>query len=250
MKAMILAAGKGTRLAPLTENTPKALIKVQGVPLLQHCILYFKYFGISDIIINVHHLADQIIDFLALNNNFGLRIAVSDERDGLLDTGGGLHKARWFFDDGNPFFLATSDVITNLNLESLYSNHLLNKPLATLAVKQRPSTRELLFDQEYRLCGWRHTSTGETRWTRQTDHPIQIAFSTIHVIEPALFDMVTEQGAFSMTDLYLRLAGKHTIRGFEHNESLWYECGRIENLDNLNNSKEIKHIYRHFHSFC
>jgi MurNAc alpha-1-phosphate uridylyltransferase len=250
MKAMILAAGKGTRLLPLTEHVPKALVKVQNIPLLQHCILYFKFFGVTEIIINVHHLAEQITGFLVAHDNFGIRIEVSHERDELLDTGGGLVKARWFFDDGRPFFLATSDVITNLNLEYLYNYHLENRPLATLAVKQRPSTREFLFDEQYNLCGWHNNITSETRLARSINHLHQIAFSTIHVIEPALFDLVTERGAFSMTDLYLRLAKDHTIKGFEHNESLWFECGRVENLEGLNKSKEIRHIYRHFHVFC
>jgi NDP-sugar pyrophosphorylase family protein len=248
MKAMILAAGKGTRLLPLTEHLPKALIKIQEVPILQHCILYLKFFGVNEIIINVHHHADQIINFLKTNNNFGLRIEISDEREELLDTGGGLYKARWFFGNGDPFFLTTSDVITNLNLEFLYHYHLVNKPLATLAVKQRPSSREFLFDEQYNLCGWHNNMTGETRWTRYTDHPRQIAFSTIHVIDPAIFSLITEKGAFSMTDLYLRLASDHMIKGFEHNGSLWFECGRIENLEKLNGSKKIQHIYRHFHS--
>ena len=245
---MILAAGKGTRLLPLTEHLPKALLKVQDVPLLQHCIMYFKFFGITEIIINVHHLADQITEFLAAHNNFGIRIEVSHEQEELLDTGGGLLKARWFFDNNRPFFLATSDVITNLNLEQLYHYHLNNKSLATLAVKQRASTRELIFDDQYNLCGWHNNSTGETRWARPTDHYHQIAFSTIHVIDPSLFNLVSEHGAFSMTDLYLRLAKDHVIKGFEHNESLWFECGRIENIEKLNSSKEIQHIYRHFHT--
>jgi len=250
MKAMILAAGRGTRLLPLTEHMPKALLKVQQVPLLQHCIMYFKFFGINEIIINVHHLADRIVEFLAEHNNFGIRIEISHEKEELLDTGGGLLKARWFFDDGQPFFLATSDVITNLNLEQLYQFHLENRPLATLAVKNRTTTRELLFDEQYNLCGWHNNMTGEIRWKRQVDHFKQIAFSTIHIIDPALFDLVTETGAFSMTDLYLRLARDHTIKGFEHNKSLWFECGRIENLEKLNKKKEIQHIYRHFHTFC
>jgi len=248
MKAMILAAGKGTRLMPLTENLPKALLPVRNVPLLHHCIQYFKFFGVTEIIINVHHHAEQITDYLTAHNNFGIRIEISHECDELLDTGGGLMKARWFFDDGMPFFLSASDVITNLDLIELYQFHLENKPLATLAVKQRPSTREFLFDDQDDLCGWINHITGEMRLSRPTGHYHPIAFSTIHVIDPALFNLVTEKGAFSMTDLYLRLAAEHTIKGFEHNASLWFECGRVENLSTLNKSKEIQHIYRHFHS--
>jgi MurNAc alpha-1-phosphate uridylyltransferase len=248
MKAMILAAGKGTRLMPLTEHLPKALLPVRDVPLLQHCIQYFKFFGVTEMIINVHHFAEKITDFLTAHDNFGIRIEISHERDELLDTGGGLMKASWFFDDNKPFFLAAADVITNLDLIHLYQYHLENKPLATLAVKQRPSTREFIFDDHYDLCGWINHNTGEIRWSRPAAHHHPIAFSTIHVIDPTLFDLVTEQGAFSMTDLYLRLAAEHTIKGFEHNKSLWFECGRVENLSTLNKSKEIQHIYRHFHS--
>ena len=248
MKAMILAAGLGTRMLPLTENLPKALIKIQEIPLLQHSILYLKYFGVKEIIVNVHHHAGQIIDFLKNNSNFGLRIAVSDEQDQLLDTGGGLYKARWFFDDDRPFFLTTSDVITDLNLISLYNYHLDHKPLATLAVKRRPSTREFIFDDQYNLCGWKNNISGETRFSRKTICSQQIAFSTIHVIDPALFELVTEKGSFSMTDLYLRLATDNIIKGFEHEKSDWFECGRIENLDKLNASHKIRQLYRHFHS--
>lgn len=244
---MILAAGEGTRLMPLTKNMPKALLPVREVPLLQHCIQYFKFFGITEIIINVHHLSGQIKEFLSAHHDFGIRIEVSHERDELLNTGGGLMNARWFFDDGKPFFLAASDVITNLDLLQLYQYHLDHKPLATLAVKQRPSTREFIFDRQNNLCGWVNHVTGETRWSRPENDHHAIAFSTIHVIEPELFNLVTEKGAFSMTDLYLRLAHRHIIKGFEHNASLWFECGRIENLETLNKSKEIQHIYRHFH---
>jgi N-acetyl-alpha-D-muramate 1-phosphate uridylyltransferase len=247
MKAMILAAGKGTRLLPLTEHLPKALLKIQNVPLLQHCILYFKYFGVNEIIINVHHLADQIIEFLAAHDNFGIRIEISDESEELLDTGGGLLKAHWFFSDGNPFFLATSDVITDLNLEHLYKFHVSHQPLTTLAVKQRKSTRELLLDEHNNLCGWRNNINNEYKWSRQPESYHAIAFSTVHVIDPALFGLITERGAFSMTDLYLRLARDHTIKGFEHNDSRWFECGRVENLEMLNESDEIQTIYRKYH---
>jgi N-acetyl-alpha-D-muramate 1-phosphate uridylyltransferase len=248
MKAMILAAGKGTRLMPLTEHVPKALLPVRDVPLLQHCIQYLKFFGVNEIIINVHHLAEQITDFLSAKHNFGIHIEISHERDELLDTGGGLMKARWFFDDGKPFFLAAADVITNLDLMRLYQYHQEHKPLATLAVKQRPSTREFIFDDHCNLCGWINHTTGEIRWSRKTENYHPAAFSAVHVIDPALFDLVTERGVFSITDMYLRLADKHTIKGFKHNESLWFECGRVENLQKLNVSKEIQHIYRHFHS--
>lgn len=247
MKAMILAAGIGTRLRPITLEKPKCLVEVQGISLLEHTIRYLKYFGVKEIVINVHHFADQIEQFIRDKNNFGIHIDLSDEREVLLDTGGGLAKAKWFFGDKKPFFLIASDVITDLDLRAIYDYHLNLGPLVTLAVKHRPSSREFLFDPAHRLCGWHNNVTGETRWVHQIPNPLKIAFSTIHVIDPGLFDLVTETGAFSLIDLYLRLAGDHVILGFEHNETEWFEFGRIENLESLNQSPEIKTIFNRFH---
>jgi MurNAc alpha-1-phosphate uridylyltransferase len=248
MKAMILAAGKGTRLLPLTRSKPKVLVEIQGMSLLEHTIRYLLHFGIHEIIINVHQFASQIIDFLKKNNSFGAHIDISDESDELLDTGGGLYKARWFFDDEKPFVLTSSDVITNINLDEMIRFHQKYKPLATLAVKQRQSTRDFIFDQDYRLCGWHNNTTGEIRMMRQAQKHIHIAFSAIHIINPAFFNFVTERGCFSIIDVYLRLASKNTILGYEHNRSLWFECGRIENIEKLNMMPEIKDIYAEIHS--
>lgn len=243
MKAMILAAGKGTRMLPLTADRPKALIEVQGIPLLEHTIRYLHYHGIEEIIINVHHHAEQIVDFVTRKNAFGLNIAFSDERDELLDTGGGLYKARWFFNDNQPFVLTSSDVITNLDLKQLCDFHDRHQPLATLAVSRRSSTRDFLFDAQDQLCGWHHRATGQERIVRPVENPRRLAFSTIHVLQPAIFDHITERGRFSIVDAYLRLAKTHPILGFEHSESLWFECGRIENLEKLNATDAILKIY-------
>jgi NDP-sugar pyrophosphorylase family protein len=247
MKAMILAAGIGTRLRPITLEKPKCLVEVRGISLLEHTIRYLKYFGVKEIVINVHHFADQIEQFIRDKNSFGIHIVFSDEREALLDTGGGLLKAKWFFDDKNPFFLIASDVITDLDLTALYNYHLHRNPLVTLAVKHRNSSREFLFDTAQRLCGWHNNVTGETRWVNEIPNPLKIAFSTIHVIDPAIFDLVTETGVFSLIDLYLRLAKENVILGFEHDETEWFEFGRIENLEGLNRSEEIKAIFRRFH---
>lgn len=244
---MILAAGIGTRLRPLTLEKPKCLVEVQGISLLEHTIRYLKYYGVTEIVINVHHFSEQIEQFIRDRNSFGLHISLSNEREALLDTGGGLLKAAWFFDDKKPFFLIASDVITDLDLNTLYDYHLQHHPLVTLAVKNRPSSREFLFDPDHRLCGWHNNVTGETRWVREISNPLKIAFSTIHVIDPALFGQVTESGAFSLIDLYLRLARENIILGFEHNETAWFEFGRIENLEGLNTSEEISAIFRRFH---
>jgi MurNAc alpha-1-phosphate uridylyltransferase len=247
MKAMILAAGKGTRMLPLTENKPKALIEVQGIALLEHTILYLKYYGIDEIIINIHHHAEQIMSFVKRNNSFGLRIEFSDESDKLLDTGGGLFKARWFFNDHKPFILTSSDVITNLDLNELLLSHRKKKPLVTLAVKRRKSSRDFIFDQDYLLCGWQNNSSGETRMVREIHNQIKIAFSTIHVISPEIFELIEERGCFSIIDVYLRLASYQNIMGFEHDQSAWFECGRIDNLLQLNQTPEIQDIYKAYH---
>jgi len=244
---MILAAGKGTRLLPLTENKPKALIEVQGITLLEHTIHYLKYYGTDEIIINIHHHAEQIVDFIKTKDSFGLRIEFSDETNELLDTGGGLFKARWFFNDQKPFILTSSDVITNLDLNELYLFNKKNNPLATLAVKHRKSSRDFIFDHDYHLCGWHNNLTSETRMVREAHDQKKIAFSTIHVINPAIFDLIVERGCFSIIDAYLRLAATHTIMGFEHDQSAWLECGRIDNLNRLNQTPEIQAIYKVYH---
>jgi N-acetyl-alpha-D-muramate 1-phosphate uridylyltransferase len=247
MKAMILAAGKGTRMLPLTESMPKPLIQIQGVTLLEHTIRYLKYYGVDEIIINVHHFAGQIIDFIRERNSFGIRIEFSDETGELLDTGGGLYKARWFFDDGQPFILTSSDVITTLDIKAMMLHHRKMDSLVTLAVKHRKSSRDFIFDSNFSLCGWHNNNTGETRMVKEADHPVNIAFSAIHVISPAIFDHIIERGRFSIIQLYLRLALQHPIRGFEHDDSMWIECGQHGYLETLNQSSEIQDIYRMYH---
>lgn len=243
MKAMILAAGEGTRLKPLTDKKPKALVEVKGKPLLEHTINYLKHFGVNEIIINVHHFAQQIIDFLESRKNFNIRIEISDETDKLLDTGGGLKKASWFFNDKSSFILATVDVITNLDLNKLYKFHIKSGALATLAVKKRPSTREFLFDKNYCLCGWKSNITGEKKLlVRNVLVKHSIAFSTYQVINPVIFNLILEKGIFSMTDLYLRLAKEHTINGFVHNESFWMEFGRLENIEKAEKSRALENV--------
>lgn len=244
---MILAAGKGTRMRPLTDKMPKALIPVQGVTLLEHTIRYLKYFGITEIIVNIHHHAAQIIDFIEKNRSFGIRIEFSDETGELLDTGGGLYKARWFFDENEPFILTSSDVITDLDLNDLISYHKKNNPLVTLAVKHRKSSRDFLFDSQYHLSGWHNNVNGETKLIREVVNPVKIGFSTIHCINPSIFGLITERGCFSIVDAYLRLAVTHTIVGFEHDQSRWFECGRIENYQFLNKEPEIRAVYNKYH---
>jgi NDP-sugar pyrophosphorylase family protein len=235
MKAMIMAAGLGTRLKPFTENHPKALYIYEGKTLLQHALEHLEKYGIKDIIVNVHHFASQIIEYIELNNNFGLNISFSDESDALLETGGGLLKARWFFGKDDDFVLRNVDIISDLNLWEMTSCHQKNRALATLAMRTRQTSRYLLFDQENRLAGWENLKTGEQILCGSAgrdgtdDQEIEItkrlAFSGIHVINAQIFELIREKGKFSMTDLYLRLARTRKILGFEEQGSLWLDVG-------------------------
>jgi NDP-sugar pyrophosphorylase family protein len=243
MKAMILAAGEGTRLRPLTNKVPKALIRVKGIPLLEHTINYLVYYGVDEIIVNIHHHADQIKDFIRSKNNFNIRIEFSDESDKLLDTGGGLKKASWFFNTSDPFFLTTTDIITNHDLDKIYDYNMKSHALVTLALKSRQSTRELLLNEDYRLCGWKSNVTGQKRLVKDDeDIRYSIAFSGYQVVNPAIFDKITEQDAFTLIDLYLRLTRDNLINGFIQNDAFWMEFGRIQNFKKAKRSLKLKRI--------
>ncbi|NBC82087.1 MAG: NTP transferase domain-containing protein [Bacteroidetes bacterium] len=230
MKAMILAAGIGSRLKPLTLHKPKALIKINHKPLIQYAIEHLMHYGVTEVIINIHHLGEQIIEFIHQNNSFGLHIEFSDESYKLLNTGGGLVKAAPFLQGHEPFFLYASDVITNINLEEMMHFHNLYHPLATLAVKNRQTSRSLLFDNENRLCGWTNNQTKETRISRKAQNHTSLGFSGIHLIDPVIFDLFEESGAFNITDAYIRLAQDNTIMGFRDDNHLWFEFGRYERI--------------------
>lgn len=237
---MIFAAGKGTRLKPLTDHTPKALIKVNGVSMLEHVILKLKSFGVKEIIINVHYLADQIIEFLASNKNFGLHIEISDERNQLLDTGGGLKKASWFFDDKKPFILHNVDLISNIDLVDMINYHNKNNTLATLAVRERKSSRYFLFNKKMSLCGWKNTKTSEKIISRPSDNLKELAFSGIHVISPAIFKHIKREGKFSIIQTYLEISKKNQINGYQHDEDYWFDIGNPENLKTAENHLKFK----------
>ena len=231
MKAMILAAGMGTRLQPLTLTKPKALVEVKGIPMLEIIIKRLIKYGFTDLIINVHHFAEQIIDFLEAKHNFGISITISDETGLLLDTGGGLLKAKHFFNDGKPFLVHNVDILTNFNLNDLYNFHLERQPLTTLAVKDRSTSRSFLVNTNQELCGWKNNQTGKTIIAKGLEKELlQIAFSCVHVMSPKIFDYITETGAFSIMETYLRLAQNHTILTWSHHNDVWFDLGRIENL--------------------
>ncbi len=228
---MILAAGLGSRLRPLTNDKPKALVEINGRPMLELLILRLKKFGVNEIIINVHHFADRIINFLEQNKKFGLRIAVSSEKK-LLDTGGGLKQARCFFDPEESFLLHNVDVLTDLDYLQLFSAHQKNNALATLAVRTRPTSRYLLFDANNDLCGWKNLKTNEVRMTRQPDGKTRpLSFMGMHMISPEIFDFFPEKDIFSIIDLYLELAAdERIIKGFPADHYQWVDMGKKTDL--------------------
>lgn len=232
MKAMILAAGLGTRLRPLTDHRPKALVELNGRTLLEITITRLMQFGVKEIIVNVHHFAQQVVDFLQAKNNFGIRIEVSREDDLLLDTGGGLKRAGWFFvGSDEPFLLHNVDVLSDIDLGRLVEVHHERKALATLAVQKRDSSRQLLFDRELHLCGRRIGQQGPPQVVCNAGVLEELAFSGIHAISPSMLDMITEDGVFSIIDTYLRLAASgENISGFRADEYYWRDLGKIQDL--------------------
>lgn len=239
MKAMILAAGIGSRLKPLTENKPKALVEVGGMSMLEMTIRFLKKHGINEFVINVHHFADQLIRFLEENKGFGMKFEVSEERDELLNTGGAILHAKKFFDKEGTFVLTGIDVLTNLDLTAMINSHIQEKALVSLAVKDRVTTRSLLFSDSMQLQGWRDNKTGELKGEYANSSKYALGFSAIHVIDSAIFNEISETGAFSIVDLYLRLMESKKIIGFRHDESLWLEFGRANRIPEQEKSKEF-----------
>ena len=231
MKAMIFAAGLGTRLRPLTNDKPKALVLVNGMPLLEIVIKRLKYYGFQSIIINVHHFADKVETFLTANANFGCDIHISDERDLLLETGGGLKKAQSFFDDNNPFLVCNTDILSSIDLGKMYEMHLNSNALATVAVRKRITSRYLIFDNNRALVGWTNVKTSEEKWSRsKTAFTEHWAFSGIHVISPKIFDFMPKEEAFSIIPVYLEAAKTTLIQAYPHDEDLWLDVGKLDAL--------------------
>jgi NDP-sugar pyrophosphorylase family protein len=233
MKAMILAAGLGTRLRPLTDNQPKALVEVAGRTMLEITLSRLRAFDVREVMINVHHFADMILEYLKANNNFGMRIEVSRE-EVLLDTGGGLKKAAYFFlEDGleTPFILHNVDVISTVDLRRMVQFHSDNQALATLAVQHRETSRYLLFDEHLQLCGRRSGHAQKSELLRSSHKVQPLAFTGIHVISPRLFGMMIEEGVFPIITSYLRLAiGGGKILAFRADNYYWRDLGRPDDL--------------------
>ena len=228
--ALLFAAGLGSRLKPWTDRHPKALAKVNGKSLLQRNILYLQEYGIYDVIVNVHHFAEQIIDAIQKNDGWGSRVTISDETEGVLETGGGLQKAGWYFDGQNDFIVMNVDILTNMDLSAMIKQHQQKKSLATLAVSQRETSRYFLFNDQAILCGWRNVKTGEEKIVRNADTFFQKAFSGIHVINSQLLVLMKQQGKFSMVDVYLDLAKKHLINAFDHTGAKLIDVGKPESI--------------------
>jgi NDP-sugar pyrophosphorylase family protein len=235
MKAMILAAGLGVRLRPITNDRPKALVEIAGRTLLEITLSRLRALGIRDVIINVHAFADRVLEYLENNRNFGMNLAISREET-LLDTGGGLKKAAYFFLDDSggreePFLLHNVDVISTIDLRRMIQFHTEHQALATLAVQDRQTNRYLLFDEHLQLCGRRSGDGRKIEMARPSEQPLALAFAGIHVISPRLLELMTEEGAFSIITTYLRLAASGArIQAFRADEYYWRDVGKPEDL--------------------
>lgn len=229
---MILAAGLGTRLRPLTNDRPKAMVRIKGIPLLEIVIRRLSYFGVKDIIINTHHFADQITDYLSQRDNFGLNIKISHEKEEPLETGGGLKQAASFFSDGEPFILCNTDILTNLDFYEMNQLHQKNQAVATLATRQRATSRYLIFDEKNQLVGWTNIKTRELKMVRSVAGRFQLrAFSGLHIIHPDLFQFFSEKNRFSIIDTYLKAAETMNIQCFPDDESLWLDVGKTPAIE-------------------
>jgi NDP-sugar pyrophosphorylase family protein len=241
MKAMVLAAGLGTRLRPLTNDRPKALVEVGGRTMLEITLARLREFGVREVIVNVHHFADKVVDYLKANGNFGMRVEISRE-DVLLDTGGGLKKAAWFFRDGDePFLLHNVDVVSTIDFRKMAGLHASKKALATLAVQDRKTSRYLLFDESDELCGRRAGEDGAPEFFRQAEGVQAMAFAGVHVISPRIFTGPSEGGVFPIIPTYLRLsAAGEKIVAFHADEYYWRDLGRPESVAKA--AEELRHL--------
>jgi len=230
MQAMIFSAGLGTRFKPWTDSHPKALAIVNGKSLLQRNIEYLQQYGIKDVIVNVHHFADQIITAINENKGWGSNIIISDETAEVLETGGGLLKAKPLFTPGKKFISCNADILTDLNIEKLIAFHEQHKSLISFGVTNRKSSRNFLFDKDNRLCGWMNTTTGERRIAIEKENLIPKAYSCVVVFEYAIFDLIPFTGKFSLVDVYLHLAKNHLITGYDHTGDRFADVGKPESV--------------------
>jgi len=228
MKAMIFSAGLGTRFKPWTDAHPKALAVVNGKSLLQRNIEWLQRFNIHEVIVNIHHFPEQVMQAIEKNKGWGSKITISDEKGQLLETGGGLKKARSFFDVDQPFLTTNVDILTNLDVDKLLRFHTQKRPLISFAVTDRKTSRYFLFDEGLRLCGWENTKTGEKKISRQKDKLLQKAYSCVVIFQPEIFSLMKQDGKFSLVDVYLDLAAKYSILGYDHSGDLLVDVGKPE----------------------
>jgi len=227
---MIFSAGLGTRFKPWTDLHPKALALVNGKSLLQRNIEYLQQYGIREVVVNVHHFADQVIEAVQQNKGWGSHILISDERNELLETGGGLLKAKNLLQDGEPFVTLNADFLTDLNIDDLVSFHKNKKALISFGISDRKTSRYFLFDGDNRLCGWRNVNTGEERIAIPKDHLKQMAYSCVVVFQPEIFELIPQRGKFSLVDTYLSLAADHPVYGYDHSGDKLVDVGRPESV--------------------
>lgn len=232
MKAMIFAAGLGTRLKEVTSDIPKALVKIGSKTLLQLAIEKLKKEGISEIVVNVHHFSEKVISFLD-KNDFGIPIHVSDETERLLDTGGGLKKAAPLLKGNEPVLIYNVDILSNINLQQVVKSHKKSGALVTLVMRKRETQRYLKFDSKKQLVGWLNKQTGETKISvpKKFDKATEMAYSGIHIIQPELFDLMPAEDRFPILQLYLELAKTHLIKGYFDDSELWMDVGKPEQLE-------------------
>jgi len=229
-QAIIFSAGLGTRFKPWTDTHPKALAIVNGKSLLQRNIEYLQQYGIRDVVVNIHHFPQQIITAITDNKGWGSNVVISDESDMVLETGGGLLKAKALLNGDQPFFSLNVDILTNLDLEKLMAFHQQHQPLVTFGITNRKSSRVLLFDNDNRLCGWKNLQTGETKISIDKPGLKEMAYSCVVIYEPKIFSLIRQTGKFSIMDSYLDLAAEHVILGYDHSGDDLVDVGKPESV--------------------
>ena len=227
---MIFSAGLGTRFKPWTDTHPKALAIVNGKSLLQRNIEYLRQYGITDVVLNVHHFPEQIIEAIKVNTGWGSNVVISDESDEVLETGGGLMKARHLLESDKIFISVNVDILTNLDLNKLMAFHQQHKPLVTFGVTNRKSSRVLLFDNDNRLCGWKNLQTGQEKISIDKPNLVEKAYSCIVIYQPEIFSLIKQTGKFSIMDTYLDLAAEHVILGYDHSGDDLVDVGKPESV--------------------
>jgi len=232
---MIFSAGLGTRFKPWTDKHPKALAIVNGKSLLQRNIEYLQKYNITDVVVNVHHFTDQIINVVKENNGWGSNIIISDETDEVLETGGGLLKAKYLLNGDEPFITLNVDILTDLDLNKLIAFHHQHKPLISFGITNRKTSRYFLFDENNHLCGWRNVKTNEEKISINKSNLIQKAYSCVVVFEPEIFSLIRQRGKFSLTETYLDLASEHLILGYDHSGDKFVDVGKPESVAEAEN---------------